>query len=268
MKNTQKIIKYVAISFAFLLIFGILSSILFGLNSLFGILDNNKDGIKNVETVEISNNVNVLDIEVDKVNLQIKTGDALKIELDQDSRISYNAKGNRLVIKEDSLNLFADEEDVIIYVPSNMRWEKVFIETGAGMLDVEELATNKLELELGVGSVIFNNLNVIDNANIDTGVGKFVLNTGIINNLELDMGMGDVLLQAKLLGNSEINAGVGKLDLDLVGGVSDYTIAVEEGIGSVLIDGKKIIEKGPYGNGSNYIEIDGGIGECNINFVD
>ena len=266
--DTQKLIKYVAIGFAFILIFGIISSILFGLNSLFGIIDNNKDGIKNMEVVNISDSVNVLDIEVDKVNLKIKTGDTLRVELDRDSRISYNDNGNRLVIKENKLNLFADVEDVIIYVPSSMEWEKVLIETGAGMLDVEELVTDKLELELGVGSVLFNNLNVSKTASIDTGVGKFILSRSVINNLELDMGLGDVILEAKVLGKSEVNAGVGKLDLDLVGESGDYTIDIDEGIGSVLGDGKKLIEKGPYGSGNNYIEIDGGIGECNINFVD
>ena len=38
-------------------------------------------------------------------------------------------KNNDLTIFcSNSLNLFADEEDVIIYVPSSMEWEKVFIE--------------------------------------------------------------------------------------------------------------------------------------------
>ncbi len=41
---------------------------------------------------------------------------------------------------------------------------------------------------------------------------------------------------------------------------------VDKGIGTIKIDGREIANQVIYGDGQNYIEVDGGIGSININF--
>ena len=88
-----------------------------------------------------------------------------------------------------------------------------------------------------------------------------------INDLDLDMGVGEVNLTSNLTGQNQINAGVGKLNINLQGEKESYKIQADKGIGSIKIDGNEISNGETLGNGENYIEIDGGIGNIDINFA-
>ena len=78
------------------------------------------------------------------------------------------------------------------------------------------------------------------------------------------MGVGELDLSAKLSGNSDIDAGVGRLNLNLIG--NDYKIKVDKGIGSASINGNDIKDDTYYGEGSNIIDIDGGVGSIDISY--
>lgn len=63
------------------------------------------------------------------------------------------------------------------------------------------------------------------------------------------------------MGESRVNCGIGKVDLVLRG--NDYTIDFDSGAGEADLNGQ-VMHEGTYGNGSNIIEIDGGIGEISV----
>ena len=88
-----------------------------------------------------------------------------------------------------------------------------------------------------------------------------------LNNLDLDMGVGKLSLTSKILGNSKIDSGIGEIDLNLVGNKEDYKLHIDKGIGNVTADGTNLGDDSKYGDGNNYIDIDGGIGSINIDFV-
>lgn len=264
----QKIIKYGAIAFAVALIFGILSSIVSGLGSLFLIFDNKSNDIKNMKIVDVSDNISVLDINIDKVSLKMKNSSEFKLEISDNQYVSYKEVDERLVIEERKINFFDEESEVVIYVPFDKVFASVFVETGAGIVEVDSLRSTKLDLELGMGRFAVDELNISSEADIDTGVGEFVVSTGIINNLDLDMGVGDVLITSKILGKSEIDAGVGRLAVNLTGRTDEYKIGIDKGLGTIKVDGVSIGTSGNYGNGSNYIDINGGVGEISLNFTD
>ena len=80
MTKTQKIIKYLALAFAFSIIFSIISSIMYGLLSVSNIFDKDDYVTENMEELKINENTSFLDIEVSSVNIIIKQGEKLKAE--------------------------------------------------------------------------------------------------------------------------------------------------------------------------------------------
>lgn len=267
MNRVQRIIKYLAFAFALFLAFSIISSIIYGLSFIGDMFDNDKQS-SNLKELKLNNNVLVLDINVSSSNITIKKGNTLKVETN-DKYIHTNQNENKLYIKEKKHNLFNknDNNKLTVYVPKDFIFDFVNIKTGASKLNISELNTKKLSLNLGAGKVKINNLKVTNSANIEGGAGEITIEDSFINNLNLDMGAGKLLLNSKLTGNSEIDAGVGKMDLLLVGSLNDYNITLDKGIGSASINDSNMENDKTYGIGTNKIDIDGGIGSIKIDFT-
>lgn len=266
MNDTQRIIKYCALAFAFFIIFNIMYGIVYGISSITNIFDNSDEPELNLEELHISDTAAVLNMDLAATNLRIEHGDYLKVETNN-KYVNVRQDNNQVYITERKHTSYSNKNnDLVIHVPDSMLFEIVSIETGAGKIDVSSLCANKLYLNLGAGKVTINNLNVYDEANIEGGVGKFEVMNGTINNLDLNLGVGETKLNVKLLGETDIEAGVGSVNLDLIGNSEDYRITVEKGIGSINIDGNSVKSETTYGTGINTIDIDGGIGSFDIDF--
>ena len=82
------------------------------------------------------------------------------------------------------------------------------------------------------------------------------------------MGVGELNLSAALLGDSDLTLGVGASNLTLIGSRDDYKIEIEKGLGSITVDGESVSDFGTSGNGQNNVEIKGGVGAINLNFLE
>ena len=271
MTMLQKIIKYFALALAAFLIFSIISGILGGLYFFTGLLGLQKhsETIKS-EMSAVSfeeSNINSLDIDVAFTNLIIKSGESLKIETNNEN-INYQQSDLNLQIKEKTHNWFFknNKGDLIVYIPDGLEFEKVKINAGAGKIQIENINTKKLSLELGTGETTIEKLNVVDNCKIESGAGKVDIYSGKINNLNLDIGVGKFKLTSSIIGNSKINAGIGSLELNIQGNKEDYKIKADKGIGTIKIDGKNVEDNYAYGDGENEVKIEGGIGSISVDF--
>lgn len=271
MTTAQKIIKYLAIAFAIFLIITIISTILTATVALSGILGIKKhtENLNNAEMVTTSfenTKIHTLNIDIAATNLTIKQGEILKIETDN-SNIDCKQSNEELKINEKHYKWFSYnnvEKELILYVPEDLEFEKVKINAGAGKINLDELTTRKLMFELGAGECEIQNLNVSKECEIEGGAGKITILSGTINDLDFDMGIGEANITADLVGTNEINAGVGELNIKLQGEKDSYKIKTDKGIGAIKIDSKEISNGEVYGDGENYIDIDGGIGSINI----
>lgn len=272
MSIAQKIIKYLALAFAIFLIVTIVSVILTGIYTMSNILGLKKESTENiseVSTLELEeiNDYSYLDINIKYSNLKIKIGEKFEVQTNNNN-IEVNQKNNKLKIIEEQDSLFwknSNKEELIVYIPENIEFEKVNIETGAGIVNIEEIKAEKLKLNLGAGETIIKNI-ISDNVDIDGGAGKFTIENGTINNLDFDLGIGETTINAKITGNNKIDTGIGRLKLNIDGNVDDYKLKVEKGIGDIKLNGKQVSNNTIIGNGENFIDIDGGIGEILINF--
>lgn len=268
----QKVIKYLAIAFAIALIVGIITTIVRVVSSIpltLKIGKNNNDSNNIIETSSDFENENVafLDIDIAYSNLTIRKGESLKVE-SSNKNIQCKQDKQKIEIKERESNWFNNtkKEELIIYVPENLQFDRVSINTGAGKVNIEILNTKVLKMNLGAGETSMKNINITESAKIDTGAGKVNIKEAKINDLRCDLGIGATEISAKLLENTRIGTGVGSLKLDVLGKKEEYETKVNKGLGNVTIDEEKISDNEVVGNGENKIDIDGGVGEIKINF--
>ncbi|MBQ8407011.1 MAG: DUF4097 family beta strand repeat protein, partial [Clostridia bacterium] len=155
---------------------------------------------------------------------------------------------------------------LILYMPA-LTFDDVTIKTGAGKVEIESITAKTLSFTFGAGEVAIGQLSVSVNANIETGAGKFTVVSGLVSNLDLDLGVGETLLKCDLLGESELNCGVGQVSLTL-SKKEDYTLKLDKGIGTIKVDGVSLSGGTVVGQGTNIVEIDGGIGEIAVTFTE
>lgn len=272
MIKAQRIIKYCAIAFALFLvinIFGLIMNVIFSLSSILNNNDSDKLQI-NEELKNIDINEDIKKIELDIASSKIiiiKEGTKIKVETDNEY-IKVKERNNKLTITEEKQNLFKinKNSELVIYLPENLLFDEVNIDSGAGTVDIDYLNTKELELSLGAGQVNIQNLNVSNEADIDGGAGEVIIQNSSINNLDLDMGVGKLTLNSSLTGNNEIDAGIGELNINLVGTSEDYKIRLNKGLGNATLNNEKMKNDTYYGKGTNIIDIDGGIGSIKINY--
>ena len=252
MTTAQKIIKYIATAFALFLVVTIISTVLsagYGILNLIGLI-HTKDNIITEDFKVISNDVkevSTLKIDLACTNLDIKVGDNFKVETNN-SKIVFEENNGNAQIKEKNknwLNNNNNSSDLIVYIPE---------------------AIQNLYLELGAGDVHIENIAVTQQIEINGGVGKTDLKSCKINNLQANLGMGEFTFYGELTGKNTISSGIGEVNLNLINNKEDYTIDVSKGIGTVVLDGENVEADRKYGNGEKYLDIDGGIGDININF--
>lgn len=269
----QKVIKYLAIAFAIALIVGIITTIVRVVSSIpltLKIGKNNSDSNNIIETSTNFENGNVasLDIDIALSDLTIKKGEYLKVE-SSNKNIQCKQDKQKIKIEERKNNWFLinnKREELIVYVPENLQFDIVNINTGAGKVNIEILNTKVLKMDLGAGETSIRNINVTEKAKIATGGGKVNIKEARINELKCDLGIGATEISAKLLGDTKIGTGIGSLKLDVFGKKEEYRTKINKGLGNVTVDGKKVSDNEVVGNGENKIDIDGGIGEIKIDF--
>lgn len=263
MTQTQKLIKYFALAFAFLIIVNIFGGIFYFIYSFSDIFD--EDEPKNMEYLDIeSSEVTYLDIDLSYTKLTIKPGDQFLVETNSD-RINYHKDNNRLTIKEKKRNFFSKRSntELIIYVPSDLVFDKVEVETGAGVVNIDSMATKVFKFDIGAGKVYIHNLNVIEKTSIDGGAGELTIDGSNLNDLDLDMGVGKTTVSAILNGFSDIDAGVGELNINILEKLENYKLKIDKGIGTIKVNNEEV-NSNTFGNGNNLIEIDGGVGSITI----
>lgn len=271
MTSAQKIIKYLALCLATFLIFLIISSLLGVFYSVSKILDIQKDNEVTMDKMSTVNfktdDISSLDINLLFTNLIIKQGNNLHVETNNE-KVHFDEENNSLKIKEDSRNWLSQNNkgDLILYLPENSQFKTVEIQVGAGKIQIENLVTDFLSLELGAGETSIQRLNVSENCKIESGAGKVSLLDGRIKNLDLDLGVGKFELISSLLGSNKINAGIGSLELNLLGNKKDYLIKADKGIGTIHVDEAVVSDDSTIGTGENTIKIDGGIGNIDVSF--
>lgn len=270
MREINRVIKYLAIVFACFLVVSIFAGII-KLIFAFALVTTNDDkeyDYTTVDKLEVKNTVDTLVIDIGATDLNIKLGSEFKVDTNNEY-IKISTKSNKLIITEEDHKFYKnDKRDINIYIPKDYILNSTDINTGAGKIKIENLTTRKLDLDLGAGTTILDNIEVLDDTDIDTGAGKVTITNSVFNNLDFDAGVGSVTINADILGKSSIDAGVGALKVNLANNSDNYKIKVSKGLGTFKLNGKNVVDGEIYGNGENTITISGGVGSIKVNYID
>lgn len=281
MTSLQKIIKYVAIAFGIYLSIMIISMIVFGITLIFGIsagIDiyeeskETKQEIISSDIIDITELEN-LDIDLTECKLKIKKGETLKVEYNKnDSDFECVLNGKTLKIEDNGVhinwfNLSEMQSNITIYIPENIELNKVDIELGAADTDIEYLNCEELKINTGAGRCYIQNL-ITQDAKIECGAGETVIEESTIDTIKLDGGVGKTTITGEITKNADIDSGVGKLEVNLIGNDNYYKIKANTGLGNFTIDNKKVTDNQTIGTGDIDIEIDAGVGETIVSFIE
>ena len=218
----------------------------------FGMRDyDNGDYIKETKELEAFDQ---LDIDVDSMDFEIKTGDRYKMEAIyyKENKFSYEVKDGELVIEQDAnhhvlFGLNSQVGKLTLYIPQGKSFNEVDINVGIGETLIQNVTTKALELKGGVGEIVMENL-----VSYDTNA---------------KIGVGEVRIQGDLKGKTSIKGGVGSLQLELVGREEDYNYDIEKGLGETTINNQHYEGFGntSQNNGAaNEISIKAGVGEIKV----
>ena len=267
MTTLQKVIKYLAIAFAIFLTVSIIGGILSAVG-LFGGLFSSDAVLEEVKTYSVVADIHNLDIEINAADLYIKEGDAFSVESNL-KHLKVEEEGGLLTIQETKKFTGAYNGAVLtVYVPAGTVFDNVNLTTGAGRLTIANLSSGTLDFELGAGDVSIDSLVATKSADIEGGAGRITIADGALKNLDLDMGVGQLNLTSALTGNCQLDLGVGESNITLIGSKEDYKLDLEKGLGNISVDGKNVSDYGSSGNGTNKVEINGGVGSINLRFED
>lgn len=283
MTPLQKVIKYGAMVFGFYLAFVILSAIIFGIVTIFGVFFGidayksytSKETVTTEYFEETFENANDLNIKLDVSKLTIKTGDEFRVEVKNPTNEFYcKMDGDTLKIRDErsNVNLFNFSNDdvipeIILYIPRNQKFSNIEIETGVNETYIEKVVADKVDIETGVGKFTIGDIEA-DVANISGGAGETNIEKSTLNELKLEAGVGKFVINSKISEEAKIDAGVGQLIVNLEGNKENYKVKTSTGLGNLLVDGKTAGDNQVIGEGSTYIKVEAGVGEVKINFVE
>ena len=265
MTTMQKVIKYVAMAFALLLVVSIIGGILNAVGLLGGIFDG-ESVAETLTTHTITSQIQSLDIRINAADLTLKEGDAFRVESNL-MHLKVEEKNGVLTLHETrKVSIGTAKNGVLtVYVPAGTVFERVNLSTGAGRVSMGSLSAHILNFELGAGEVTIGTLTATKSADIEGGAGRVTISGGAIRELELEMGVGQLNLSSALTGECQLELGVGESNITLLGAKEDYTLELEKGVGSITVDGTAATGA-DIGNGPNEVEISGGVGAVNVNF--
>lgn len=267
MTTLQKVVKYLAIAFAIFLAVTIIGGILSAVG-LFGGFFAGDAVAEDRKTYSVSTEIRNLDIQINAADLYIKEGEAFSVESNL-KHLKVEEKGGVLTIQE--TKRFGGTYNgamLTIYVPAGTVFDNTNLTTGAGRLTVEKLSSGTIDFELGAGDVSITSLIATKSADIEGGAGRITISSGALKDLDLEMGVGQLNLTSALTGDCQMDLGIGESNITLVGDKDDYKLDLEKGIGSLSVDGKNVTDYGSSGNGTNRVEINGGIGAIHVKFTD
>ncbi|NLJ70194.1 MAG: DUF4097 domain-containing protein [Clostridiaceae bacterium] len=267
MKSWHNVIKYSAIALAVVLIIGIISGIMYVISLLISTFT--PDIVGEYKTYEIENDIDNVDIDLHGIDLEVVTATDSNIKVESNYKyLTVKEKGNILLIRDKKssyLNILG-KTTVKLYIPEDMIFEKVEINTGAGKTELENLQANTIDMELGAGKVSLQNIYASDNTFIDAGAGAVIIKDSSFNNLDLKMGVGQFEFSGILSGRNSLRMGVGSSQIDLTGSLDDYKLNIEKGLGEILVDDDIINNNTQLGQGDRELFFEGGIGSIKINF--
>lgn len=203
-----------------------------------------------------------LELDVAVASVQIRTGSNWTIRLVNRSQDA----------SEDSYQLNWRNRDGILSVWSTQNPTDILPSQSSAdfLVDVtvpEEIALDRAELALGVGSLDWDGCAVSGKLKVESGVGDVYVSAPL-GTADLSTGIGDVILKlAAPVEKADLTAETGDVNLEITGDQSDYSWNMSTGTGDIRLNGEIL---SPFlltgGEGERTLSLASGTGDVSLDF--
>ena len=157
---------------------------------------------------------------------------------DSDTEAVVDIKLPDKVYESFVLDLGAGETEI-----SGINCGKFRIDCGAGEVNFTDIECETGSFECGAGEVNIKGLKCEEKLYIDGGAGEVNITSSVLGGIEADQGVGELNFTGTVNGDIDIDGGVGEITVnltnpesDFVGSGSKYKIDIDTGIGSKTVN--------------------------------
>lgn len=213
-----------------------------------------------------------LEVGISSFKVEKISGEKIKVEAHgvPEGRYNMTVDGEELKLeykeKASWFNLFGNNiknitGDVTVQLPEKT-YEKFELDGGVGENTISDLKVNKLDIDGGVGKNSFVNITVLEEADLEFGVGETHMENCILPKSKISVGVGEFDFSGKLQGDTKLNSGVGEVRMNIDGYKGDYDIDFDKGMGDINVNGSERSTT----DDKKKLNINSGIGEVNVEF--
>lgn len=220
------------------------------------------------------NHISSIHIAVEGGELNILEGksDRIKIYAENGFGTQYAINNGTLIIKEENDWFgFANDHDIVVYLPSNMTFESINLAVGGGEVEASDIEAQKVVMNIGAGEAYVQNL-IAHELTANVGAGEITIDHGNIEgDVEVNVGMGELEFEGFAGGNLDLKCGMGDIQF-LTKGMryEDFNYEIKCAAGNIDLNGssysgmalKRTIDNGS----SRNVEIDCGMGDVTLEF--
>ncbi len=193
-----------------------------------------------IEKQQLDANVRKLDIEAGGCKLTLKESmdENFYLEGQNVGKAQGYVKNQTLYIKAYKSGKFSLDDlnvcNITLYVPSNVIFDEIDIEAGAGKVEFLPLAANEVSVELGAGDISFSDLQV-QKLEVALGMGNANFENTLVHDMNAEVGMGSLFMTGELLGDANLECAMGSIALELAGQEKDFNYIMEGAMGSISV---------------------------------
>lgn len=179
-----------------------------------------------------------LEISFDTGLLQIEKGAGDEIEVQHTGKAKINQKGNTLEIICAPQHFWGKSKNKIkVSVPEGKKWNAVSIETSAGKVELKDVHTDILEIDLDAGDASVEGLQCM-NAEAELDAGQIVMKNTSVKNLESDVDMGSFEYEGVILKNCDVSVDAGNVLLKLDQEEDEFNYHIQSELGNIVVGGQ------------------------------
>lgn len=191
----------------------------------------------NVEKHMVGSDVKTLDIEAGGCEfiLEESEDENFYIKATTIGKFQCYLKDDALYVK--SSQILDNSGKIVLYVPAAYQFEKVDVELGAGLLQMDVLTADEVDFEVGAGQITMNFLRAND-CKFEVGMGEILVDDMQVTNVKAEVGMGHLMMSGSVFGDLKGECAMGSMEVYLSGREEDFDYTFTAAMGNVTVDGR------------------------------
>lgn len=123
---------------------------------------------------------------------------------------------------------------ITLFLPADYKYSEFNVEFGAGLLEIDNILANDVELEVGAGQLLVSYLEA-DSLDASVGMGDLQIDNMTVGSFSGEIGVGQLMVNGSIGRDAAIECSMGNAQLDLAGRYEDFNYTLEASMGNVDI---------------------------------